>query len=148
MTRDIQIILTTRDSQLPQGTGSYRIRYPGLGLNFGSGAGIRRDPLKMSSDGEGFMEAYSSAGRPTGFSEETLSLSMTARQPPSRDGKASWLRYKELVDGWTTFTTIEASKRGPLLKSRLMGEAYMYKEVLDNELLQDSTKGVNQLKSR
>ena len=50
----------------------------------------KRDPNKMSSDGEGFMEAYSSVGRSHGFTEETLNLSMTARQPPSYDGKVSW----------------------------------------------------------
>ena len=80
-------------------------------------------------DGEGFMEAYSSAGRPTGFTEETLNYSMTAKQPPSYDGKASWFRYEELVDNWTTFTTIEAPKRGFLVKSRLIGDAYTHKEV-------------------
>ena len=83
----------------------------------------------MSSDGEGFMEAYSSVGRSHGFTEETLNLSMTAKQPPSYDGKVSWLRYEELVDDWVTFTTIQASKGG-LPKSRLTGEAHMYKAVL------------------
>ena len=36
---------------------------------------------------------------------------MTAKQPPSHDGKVSWFRYEDLVDDWVTFTTIEASKR-------------------------------------
>ena len=36
--------------------------------------------------------------------------------------RVSWFRYEELVDDWMTFTTIDASKRGPLLKSRLTGE--------------------------
>ena len=44
---------------------------------------------KMSSDGEGFMEAYSSMAKPQGDTEETLNLSMTAKQPPSYDGKVS-----------------------------------------------------------
>ena len=59
----------------------------------------------MSSDGEGFMEAYSSAGRSHGFTEETLNLSMTAKQAPSYGGKVSWFRHEELVDDWVTFTT-------------------------------------------
>ena len=50
----------------------------------------------MSSDGEGFMEAYSSMAKPSGYTEETLNLSMTAKQPPSCDGKVSWFRYEEL----------------------------------------------------
>ena len=51
----------------------------------------------MSSDGEGFMEAYSSMAKSSGYTEETLNLSMTAKQPPSYDGKVSWFRYEELV---------------------------------------------------
>ena len=61
------------------------------------------------------MEAYSSAGRSSGFTtetEETLNLSMTAKQS-SYDAKVSWLRYEEPVDDWMTFTTIEASKTLP-----------------------------------
>ena len=75
------------------------------------------------------MEAYSSMAKPSGYTEETLNLSMTAKQPPSYDGKVSWFRYEELVDDWVTITTVEAPKRGPLLKSRLAGDAYMYKAV-------------------
>ena len=51
--------------------------------------------------------------KPSGYTEETLNLSMTAKQPPSYDGKVSWLRYEELVDDWVTITTVEAPKRGP-----------------------------------
>ena len=75
----------------------------------------RRDPYTMSSDGEGFMEAYSSVGRSSSYTEETVA-----------------------------FTTIEASKRGPLLKSRLIG---MYKAVLNSYLLQDPDEGVNYFKN-
>ena len=79
------------------------------------------------------MEACSSVGRSSGFTEETLNLSMTAKQP-WYDGKVSW---------FMTFTTIEASKKGPLLKSRHIGDAHMYKAVLQNDLLQDPEEGVN-----
>ena len=101
----------------------------------------------MSSDGEGFMEAYSSMAKNPGCTEETPNLSMTAKQPPSYDGKVSWFRYEELVDDWVTITTVEAPKRGPLLKSRLTGDAYMYKAVLQNDLLQDPDEGVNYFKN-
>ena len=101
----------------------------------------------MSSDGEGFMEAYSSMAKSSGYTEETLNLSMTAKQPPSYDGKVSWFRYEEHVDDWVTITTVEAPKRGPLLKSRLTGDAYMYKAVLQNDLLQDPDEGVNYFKN-
>ena len=53
----------------------------------------------MSADGEGFVEAYS-VGRSTGYTEETLNFSMTAKQPPSYDGRVSWFRYEEVVDDW------------------------------------------------
>ena len=92
------------------------------------------------------MEAYSSVGRSSGFTEE-INLSMTAKQPPSYDGRVSWHRYEELVDDWVTFTTIGASKRGPLLKSRLTGDAHMYKAVLQNDLLQDPEEGVGYFKN-
>ena len=49
--------------------------------------------------------------------KETLNISMTAKQPPSYDGRVSWFRYEELVDDWVTFTTIDEFKRGPRLKS-------------------------------
>ena len=109
----------------------------------GSGAGFQE---KMSSDQEGFMEAFTSMAK-LSYTEETLNVSMTAKQPPSYDGKVSWFRYEELVDDWVTITTVEASKRGPLLKSRLTGDAYMYKAVLQNDLLQDPDEGVNYFKN-
>ena len=93
------------------------------------------------------MEAYSSVGRQSGYTEEALNLSMTAKQPPSYDGRVSWFRYEELVDDWVTFTTIDASKRGPLLKSRLTGDAHTRKAVLQNDLLQDPDEGVNYFKN-
>ena len=93
------------------------------------------------------MEAYSSMAKNPGYTEETLNLSMTAKQPPSYDGKVSWFRYEELVDDWVTITTVEAAKRGPLLKSRLTGDAYMYKAVLQNDLWQDPDEGVNYFKN-
>ena len=88
------------------------------------------------------MEAYTSSAKPS-YTEETLNLSM----PPSYDGKVSWFRHEEFVDDWVTITTVEAAKRGPLLKSRLTGDAYMYKAVLQNDLLQDPDEGVNYFKN-
>ena len=92
------------------------------------------------------MEAYTSSAKPS-YTEETLNLSMAAKQPPSYDGKVSWFSYEELVDDRVTITTVEAAKRGPLLKSRLTGDAYMYKAVLQNDLLQDPDEGVNYFKN-
>ena len=85
--------------------------------------------------------------KPQGYTEETLNVSMTAKQPPSYDGKVSRFRYEELVDDWVTITMVEAPKRGRLLKSRLTGDAYMYKAVLQNDILQDPDEGVNYFKN-
>ena len=63
------------------------------------------------------------------------------------DDHRTTFRYEELVDDWVTITTVEAPKRGPLLKSRLTGDAYMYKAVLQNDLLQDPDEGVNYFKN-
>ena len=93
------------------------------------------------------MEAYSSMAKSSGYTEETLNLSMTAKQPPSYDGKVSWFRYEEFVDDSVTITTVEAPKTGRLLKSRLTGDAYMCKAVLQNDLLQDPDEGVNYFKN-
>ena len=114
-------------------------RYPGSGPQWsGFFAEIQG---KMSSDGEGFVEAYSSMAKPQGYTEETLNLSITASSRHRTTEKS------ELVDDWVTITTVEALKRGPLLKSRLTGDAYMCKAVLQNDLLQDPDEGVNYFKN-
>ena len=91
----------------------------------------------MSSDGEGFMEAYSSVGRSSGFTEETLNLWMTAKQPPLYDGKVSWTRYEELVDDGVTFTTMEASKRR-LKRARKYAEEVLPEGLDERVLIQTS----------
>ena len=60
----------------------------------------------MSSDGEGFMEAYSSMAKNPGYTEETLNLSMTAKQPPSYDGKVG-----DHHDGGSTQERTSAQKQ-------------------------------------
>ena len=92
----------------------------------------------MSSDAEGFMEAYSSMAKSSGYTEETLNLSMTAKQPPSYDGKVSWFRYEELVDDWVTITTVEAPKRAPQKQTH---------EMLTCTRQSDPDEGVNYFKN-
>ena len=41
----------------------------------------------------------------------------------------------ELIDDWLDLTVLEAEKRGPPLKNRLVGDAEMYKGLLDRESL-------------
>ena len=83
-------------------------RYPGSGPQFVVAERVfRRDPREDVIRWRRVMEAYSSMAKSQGYMEETLNLSMTAKQAPSYDGKVSWLRYEELVDDWVTITTIK-----------------------------------------
>ena len=46
--------------------------------------------------------------------------------------------YEELIDNWSDPTVLEAEKRGPTLKNRLVVDAEMYKRLLDREPLKDA----------
>ena len=54
---------------------------------------------------------------------------------PFFDGSTTWLKYEELIDDWLDLAVLEAEKRGPTLKNRLVGDAEMYKGLLDREHL-------------
>ena len=65
--------------------------------------------------------------------------------PPLSDGPTSWFMYEELIDDWLDLTQLEAGKRGPALKNRLVGDAAMYKGLLDRETLR--SEGVKYFKN-
>ena len=67
---------------------------------------------------------------------------MNAKLPPSYDGRVSWFRYEDMVRDWVTFTVIEPARQGPLLKNRLVEDAAIYRELLDNEKLMNLDNGV------
>ena len=54
---------------------------------------------------------------------------------PFFDGPTSWFKYEELIDDWLDFTVLEAGKRGPAPKNRLVGDADMHKGLLNRESL-------------
>ena len=54
---------------------------------------------------------------------------------PLFDGSTSWFKYEELIDGWLDLTQLEAGKRRPALKNRLVGDATVYKGLADGESL-------------
>ena len=60
---------------------------------------------------------------------------LTTKIPPMFDGTTSWFQYEELIDDWLDLTTLDADKHGPALKNRLMGEAAVYKSLLDRDVL-------------
>ena len=40
--------------------------------------------------------------------------------PALFDGPTSWFKYEELIDDWLDLTVLEAGKRGPALRIRLI----------------------------
>ena len=60
---------------------------------------------------------------------------MTTNIPPLFDGSTSWFKYKELIDDWLDLTVLEAGKRRPALKNRLVGDAEMHRGLLNRESL-------------
>ena len=58
----------------------------------------------------------------------TINLSMSAKLPPSYDGRVGWFRYEDLVRDWTTFTVSH-----PFLKNRLVEDAAFYCELQKTE---------------
>ena len=65
----------------------------------------------------------------------TAASGITTNIPPLFDGLTSWFKYEELIDDWLDLTVLEAGKRGPALKNRLVGDAEMHKGPLDRESL-------------
>ena len=60
---------------------------------------------------------------------------MTPKVPPGFDGRTSWMAYEELILDWEDITLLEQGKRGPALKSRLHGDAAIFKPLLDRAKL-------------
>ena len=65
----------------------------------------------------------------------TAACGITTKIPPLFDGSTSWFKYEELIDDWLDLTVLEAAKRGPALKNRLVGDAEMYQGHLNQESL-------------
>ena len=96
---------------------------------------------------EPMNEAWATGfGRPVGQGGNS-SFSMTTKIPPAYDGRRLWFAYEEEVDEWCDVSELPEEKRGPALRSRLEGDAAVYKQMLDRDLLKDPTDGVNYFKS-
>ena len=50
-------------------------------------------------------------------------------------GSTSWFKCEELIGDWLDLTVLEAGKRGPAQKNKLVGDAAMYKGLLGRESL-------------
>ena len=71
--------------------------------------------------------------------ESTLQFSagsgITTNFPPLFDGSTPCFKYEEFIKDWLDLTVLEETKRGPALKNRLVGDAEMYKGLLNREPL-------------
>ena len=59
------------------------------------------------------------------------SIGIGVKIPPLFDGSTSCVKYEELIDDWLDLTQLETGTRGPGLRNRLVGDASMYKRLLD-----------------
>ena len=65
----------------------------------------------------------------------TAGSGIRTKIPPLFDGSPSRFTYEEFIDDWLDLTVLEAEKRGPALKNRLVGDAEIYKGLLVREPL-------------
>ena len=71
----------------------------------------------------------------------TAGSGITTKMPPLFDGSTSWFKYEELIEDWSDLTVLEETKRGPALRSRLVGDAEIHKRLINRESLR-ATDGV------
>ena len=72
-------------------------------------------------------ESMVGAYRAESTDQWTATSGINTKISPLFDGSTSWFKYEELIDDWLDLTVLEARKRGPALKNRLVGEASLYK---------------------
>ena len=93
-----------------------------------------------------FVDSDEDENKAFAVQHDNSTRTMSAKVAPSYNGNTSWFQYEELIDEWCDLTTIEASKRGPNLKSRLFGEAQYLKALLEGARLKDEDTGVQYFK--
>ena len=80
-------------------------------------------------------ESMVGAYRTESTDQWTAASGITTKISPLFDGPTSWFKYEELIDDWLDLTMLEAGKRGPALKNRVVGDAEMHKGLLNREPL-------------
>ena len=83
-------------------------------------------------------DAYASAG--------TLELvqqgvQVSTKIPPGYDGRTSWFEFEDKIDDWEDVTNLDAERRGPALRNRLIGDAKVYGLLRDRAALRDADTG-------
>ena len=59
----------------------------------------------------------------------------TTKIAPAFNGRTSWFAYEELIEEFLDVTILDGEKIGPALRSRLIGDAAVYKPLFDRDLL-------------
>ena len=59
----------------------------------------------------------------------------TTKIAPAFNGRTSWFAYEELIEEFLDTTILNGDKIGPALRSRLIGDAAVYKPLFDRDLL-------------
>ena len=75
------------------------------------------------------------AYRAESIDQWTVASGITTKIPALFVGTTTWFKYEELIDDWLDLTVLETGKRGSALKNRLIGDAAMFKGLLDREPL-------------
>ena len=97
----------------------------------------------MEHSGEGYLE--------DSFKTEELPAGalLTSKIAPAFNGRQSWFAYEELIEEFLDITVLDDDKVGPALRSRLIGDAAVYKPLFDRDLLKlgDKERVVEYFKS-
>ena len=64
----------------------------------------------------------------------------TSKIAPAFNGRTSWFAYEELIEEFLDITILDDDKVGPALRSRLIGDAAVYKPLFDREQLKQGDK--------
>ncbi len=88
----------------------------------------------MELTGEGYLE--------DSFKTEELPAGalFTSKIAPAFNGRTSWFAYEELIEEFLDITVLDDEKIGPALRSRLIGDAAVYKPLFDREQLKTGDK--------
>ena len=90
---------------------------------------LQPSSIRMEYDDEDHAEdSYKTEELPAG------SL-FTTKIAPAFNGRTSWFAYEELIEEFLDVTILDGEKIGPALRSRLIGDAAVYKPLFDRDLL-------------
>ena len=70
------------------------------------------------------------------------SLKMTPKIAPAFDGSMPFYMYEEIVEEWTSLTTLDSRLWATNLRNRLQGEALFAKKLINVDLCKDPNNGV------